>query len=870
MQKLVWQNSLGNEIDLTKPPYGVTNWEGFSNTSLNIQSQQVPFQDGGVFIDALMEQRELNITLAMQDENNLENRYRMRRELIHILNPKLGEGYLIYTNDFTSKRIKCVPQIPLFENHNSNDSGTPKASLTWIACEPYWEDLEEIKVDFSIGQFPTIRNDGDVPTDVEIEITGTVAQPQITNETTGKKIKLTDVVDMPTIINTNSGKKSVKARYIDFKLKEIGAEIKAIAYADDKNIICAVSSYGNIIYSKDGGERWNISACNTYDNRFYQSGFRCILYAEERFIASGENGFTAESTNGINWEVNSRAPHATINAITYSYGQVSHTITYCAVGDNGRVWTFTDSHQNSWSEKTSGVSVNLRDVYVSGVHGESIKAVGENGTLIKSTDSGATFTTISTGVTENLNKLISSGYQIIGDNGIFLYDQGYGANPIRVLPTGVTDNLYDVITNYIGDNGEFSIVLGSNGAIYKTNLQSYDFTFERYEVEGIANEDIYCGCYIPNYNIMIFCTSSGIFNSYDSFHFNKKVNMFEKDLNALHFKKAGDYYFLFGLSGKLLKSADLEQWEQVDTGVTDDFNDITYGNGVYVLVGSNYLILTSEDLITWTVRQRNVGGYNKVSSIAFSPKINKFCALGNISSDYFYLVSENGIEWTSTPQPTAPYLYKITYYDDLDVFIAGGSHEVKKSEDLVTWENVEASGFGGEGTYLQNLVYIKDTKSVVALYYDGRVSYGYVGIIKENSFMFVESFAGNPSDIAYSKDLGLYVIVCADGTIDETTDCIGSYALINVTNSRLIGITHSDTTKKFTIFGYEGLVLESSEEKFIDLISELSNDSDMDFDLRVGDNNLILSRGSQNAQYSELSLIHYNVTLKYRQKYIGV
>ena len=90
MQKLVWQNSIGDSVDLTSGNYGITEWEGFSNAPLNIQSQQVPFQDGAVFLDALMEQRELSVILKMQDNGNLENRYRMRRELIHILNPKLG------------------------------------------------------------------------------------------------------------------------------------------------------------------------------------------------------------------------------------------------------------------------------------------------------------------------------------------------------------------------------------------------------------------------------------------------------------------------------------------------------------------------------------------------------------------------------------------------------------------------------------------------------------------------------------------------------------------------------------------------------------------------------------------------------------
>ena len=45
MQKLIWKNANGEELNLTSGNYGITNWEGFANTSLNIQSQQVPFQD---------------------------------------------------------------------------------------------------------------------------------------------------------------------------------------------------------------------------------------------------------------------------------------------------------------------------------------------------------------------------------------------------------------------------------------------------------------------------------------------------------------------------------------------------------------------------------------------------------------------------------------------------------------------------------------------------------------------------------------------------------------------------------------------------------------------------------------------------------
>ena len=132
MQKLVWVNSKGTEINLTSGDYGITEWVGFSACDVEVQTQNVPFQDGSVFLDALLNNRELSVTLAINDGKDLEKRYRLRRELISALNPKLGEGYLIYTNDFISKRIKCLAQMPVFPTHNSDKAGTPKASLSWL------------------------------------------------------------------------------------------------------------------------------------------------------------------------------------------------------------------------------------------------------------------------------------------------------------------------------------------------------------------------------------------------------------------------------------------------------------------------------------------------------------------------------------------------------------------------------------------------------------------------------------------------------------------------------------------------------------------------------------------------------------------
>lgn len=208
MQKLVFRNGNGVEINLTDfTNYGITEWSGFSADGLNIQSQQVPFQDGSVFLDALMESRELSVTLAIQDENDMERRYRLRRELISVMNPKLGEGLLIYTNDYISKQIHVIPQIPDFGNKNSNDSGTPKAQLSWTACNPYWEDVEETEINFEGASYAEIVNNGDVECAVEITMC-TESEENVTIKNDGSELKLTGV-NGNILINTEVGKKKV-------------------------------------------------------------------------------------------------------------------------------------------------------------------------------------------------------------------------------------------------------------------------------------------------------------------------------------------------------------------------------------------------------------------------------------------------------------------------------------------------------------------------------------------------------------------------------------------------------------------------------------------------------------------------------------
>ena len=79
MQKLIFRNGNGVEVDFTSGDFGIVNWTGFSEADLNIQTQQVPFNDGSVYLDSLIQDRVISITLAINDEKNLEKRYTLRR-----------------------------------------------------------------------------------------------------------------------------------------------------------------------------------------------------------------------------------------------------------------------------------------------------------------------------------------------------------------------------------------------------------------------------------------------------------------------------------------------------------------------------------------------------------------------------------------------------------------------------------------------------------------------------------------------------------------------------------------------------------------------------------------------------------------------
>ena len=452
MQKLVWQNANGDSIDLTSGNYGITQWEGFSNTSLNIQSQQVPFQDGAVFLDALLNQRELSVTLKMQDNGNLEERYRMRRELIHALNPKLGEGYLIYTNDFISKRIKCVAQVPLFETHNSDTRGTPKASLSWTACEPYWEDLEETIINLPQNTLVYIDNNGDFPTHIKADIELQGDELLLRNVTAGQKINIRGSHNWQVYLDTNMGAKRLER--VDYAIKYInGGEFNSIITISDKLLL--VGSQFIIIDINGKQETINTGINRLIYDVAFSEELRLYAICGGNYSVAG-SGFIYISTDLKTWTQATIPSVMGISLIAYEDGKFKAYISY-----NNSYITSVDGV--NWVSESTTINKNKKKLYINDIY----VRVEDNFIQISNDDS--TWTTIYTLDRSQSEKSFNAlcyfwgYYYFVGTNGIVLRTNDL-INFEYVMPLVDTSNFIGSVSN---ENFIFAISSNNNN-IYKS------------------------------------------------------------------------------------------------------------------------------------------------------------------------------------------------------------------------------------------------------------------------------------------------------------------------------------------------------------------------------------------------------------------
>ena len=848
MQKLVWQNGNGDVLEFTGN-YAITDWEGFANAPLNIQSQQVPFQDGGVFLDALIEKRSLSVTLAMYDGGNLEERYRMQRELIHALNPKSGEGYLIYTNNYISKRIKCVAQIPLFKTHNSNESGTPKASLSWTACDPYWEDVEETEIVINAEEIVNIKNEGDVPCQVTVDLynidTKSISVKNLTNE---KKVKLEGDYNGIIKISTETGNKKIETEIT--KADTIFVQ-NSFAYACyDTYREQYVFAGNNIIAMTKDFKTFKVYATEYNINK--------IFYFPEtnRFIATGTN-FVISSTDAINW---------TDVGVNYNLTDVIYEnekyYGFIISGNNTLVFSSTDSLE--WESNTV-TDIKLKSVvYVEDLHlfvGITDYSVYTSPDFLEWTLRN-TFTSY-----DNLKKI----YYIKGANIVIV---GHYTSYSSGSPT-------DYLRCYYSSN--------SLNWFQSSMTEEY----RAYGVDSLISGIRSRGFYIVN--------NTRVYNSITGTYWEKVETRNKTYDKFLRFDALGDFM--------LFSSSTVESLitEQVRLENIENIKDIAYSKKLqrYVMITSSSIYVSSNKII-WT----KVADKSDLLEIVYVEEWEKFfiTCIGN----GIYYTSTDGIEWSTHNTMYGMYIpNQIKYISELKKIFVGG-RGVSTTEGRILYStdgNVWKSGSNTDipptrleeilsvvysakhnrllavgasnSLYAQNLTYYSD---------DGGEKWNYTGPTPEPKSMFYVRYMEKvflPSastenglswirlnnlsleDFCYSDDFAFFIGYISNGTgLLISYNCQEWRALdLNLKSEvQFEKIRYIEAEKKFYLIGRIPsindiyTIVELKIETGNNIISEMSINSDMSLGLEVGNNEIRINCPDG----------YILGKLSFRQKYIGV
>jgi len=173
--------------------------------------------------------------------------------------------------------------------------------------------------------------------------------------------------------------------------------------------------------------------------------------------------------NPTQWEIQVSGTTANLNAISMLvFATAAGTTTGYVVGDNGTILKTTNGGAE-WVAQTSGTTVRLNGVYA--VTATAAWAVGDNGTILRTTDGGATWVAQNSGTTANLNAVFFRDTQtgwVVGNGGVTLRTIN-GGNTWTVIANTGSQNLRAVAAVAVGAGAPRGVTFDAAGNLHEVN-----------------------------------------------------------------------------------------------------------------------------------------------------------------------------------------------------------------------------------------------------------------------------------------------------------------------------------------------------------------------------------------------------------------
>lgn len=237
MQRLIYQNLLGEQAVFHLPPYLLESVSGTQELQSDILTARGAYQHGDTTTGMLAQHREVEAAFALVASSRVQL-YEARRRLCGVLAPQRAlspegkQAKLFYENDLGKWWTYAVPmEGPTFGARKSN--ALLKGRLRFRCERPYWYAYTENRASFTYSgtglalpaSFPlmlgqrdyqqTVINYGHVSAPVRVAIVGQGEVPSLINLTTGARIELTQALPVGSTLYCNTDPAELSATVID-------------------------------------------------------------------------------------------------------------------------------------------------------------------------------------------------------------------------------------------------------------------------------------------------------------------------------------------------------------------------------------------------------------------------------------------------------------------------------------------------------------------------------------------------------------------------------------------------------------------------------------------------------------------------------
>ena len=265
-----------------------------------------------------------------------------------------------------------------------------------------------------------------------------------------------------------------------------------------------------------------------------------------------------------------------------------------AVGDTGTIVKSTDDGA-TWAPLTSGTSATLHGVYFLGA--DQGVAVGDNGTILRTTDGGSAWQSVASGVVDNLRSVSFNGTNGIcgGDSQDILYSTDSGAS-WQISQSGFLGGgflgaqMLDASTGFVaGQNSIFQALVGTTtdgGATWAFQPFYFDGN------EGGANDVFFLDQNTGLVSGSVFDGRGAIARTTDA-GVNWSTLFFDQAIEGITFPAAASG-FAVGAGGRIVHSSDSgTTWIDQTSGTTVSLHDVSFASDALkgVAVGDGGVIL---------------------------------------------------------------------------------------------------------------------------------------------------------------------------------------------------------------------------------------------------------------------------------------